>query len=306
MALAVVIPVYNEGSCIRQYIAEIDRVLSEDGIVHNFMLVDDGSGDDTWACLRELSEGGMDNVHAIRLSRNFGKEIAVSAGLDAIDEDLYLVMDSDLQHPPHCVKDMIVLMERTGADIVDGVKKHRGSESMMHRFLAKGFYKSLELFTGLSLDDSSDFKLIRRKVVDAVRGMPERNRFFRSLIDHVGFERVPFDFEVADRDDGSSRFSMRKLVVLAFNAILSNTNAPLYLPLLFSAVSGLGMVVILGVMIARSFMGTGVSGTQWLMLAVFGCTTLLLLSIGAVGVYLARIYDEVKGRPLYVISERLR
>lgn len=304
MALAVIIPVYNEEKGIERHIAEIDRILTADGIEHTFMLVDDGSRDNSWAALRRLSQS-MDNVRAIRFARNFGKEVAICAGLDAIDEELYLVMDSDLQHPPRCIKGMMALMERTGADIVDGVKESRGTETARTKLLAKGFYKVLELFTGLELDNSSDFKLMRRKVVEAIRVMPERNRFFRSLVDYVGFERVPYGFATDDRDDGSSRFSTKKLLILAFNAILSNTNKPLYLPLVLAGFSGFGALAVLAAIIIRACLSLAVTGALWLALALFVCTALILLSVGITGAYLARMYDEVKGRPLYLISERL-
>jgi len=303
MALAVIIPVYNEEKGIERHIAEIDRILTADGIAHTFMLVDDGSRDSSWACLRRLCQT-MDNVRAIRFARNFGKEVAICAGLDAIDEDLYLVMDSDLQHPPRCIKGMLALMEKTGADIVDGVKESRGTETVKTKFLAKSFYKVLELFTGLSLDNSSDFKLMKRKVVDAIRVMPERNRFFRSLVDYVGFERVSYGFATDDRDDGTSRFSTKKLMILAFNAILSNTNKPLYLPLVLAAVSGLGAFVVLVLMIVRAALGLGVTGMLGLAFLLLVCTALILLALGVTAAYLARMYDEVKGRPLYLVSER--
>jgi len=303
MALAVIIPVYNEEKGIERHIAEIDRILTADGIAHTFMLVDDGSRDSSWACLRRLCQT-MDNVRAIRFARNFGKEVAICAGLDAIDEDLYLVMDSDLQHPPRCIKGMLALMEKTGADIVDGVKESRGTETVKTKFLAKSFYKVLELFTGLSLDNSSDFKLMKRKVVDAIRVMPERNRFFRSLVDYVGFERVSYGFATDDRDDGTSRFSTKKLMILAFNAILSNTNKPLYLPLVLAAVSGLGAFAVLVLMIVRAALGLGVTGMLGLAFLLLVCTALILLALGVTAAYLARMYDEVKGRPLYLVSER--
>ena len=303
MALAVIIPVYNEEKGIERHIAEIDRILTADGIAHTFMLVDDGSRDSSWACLRRLCQT-MDNVRAIRFARNFGKEVAICAGLDAIDEDLYLVMDSDLQHPPRCIKGMLALMEKTGADIVDGVKESRGTETVKTKFLAKSFYKVLELFTGLSLDNSSDFKLMKRKVVDAIRVMPERNRFFRSLVDYVGFERVSYGFATDDRDDGTSRFSTKKLMILAFNAILSNTNKPLYLPLVLAAVSGLGAFVVLVLMIVRAALGLSVTGMLGLAFLLLVCTALILLALGVTAAYLARMYDEVKGRPLYLVSER--
>ncbi|MDY3072095.1 MAG: glycosyltransferase family 2 protein [Eubacteriales bacterium] len=304
MALAVVIPVFNEEKGLDAHIREIDRVLNADGISHRFLLVDDGSRDRTWEVVRRLADE-LPNVSGIRFSRNFGKETAICAGLDAIDEDVYLVMDSDLQHPPRCVRGMLELLESSGADIVDGVKSFRGNESLKSKILARGFYGVLRALTGLDLDNSSDFKLLRRPVVDELRKMTEHNRFFRSLVDAVGFRRASFPFSVDDRDDGTSRFSTKRLLTLAFNAILSNTAMPLYLPFAFAFLCFLGALSDAVVMLVRAGTGSGVTGTMWLVLLALVLVSLVLVSLGVLGAYLARVYDEVKGRARYIVAERV-
>ncbi len=304
MALAVVIPVFNEEKGLYAHVREIDRVLRSDGIDPHFMLVDDGSRDRTWEIVRRLHQE-MPWVSGIRFSRNFGKETAISAGLASVDEELYLVMDSDLQHPPRCVRGMLDLLESSGADVVDGVKEFRGHESLKSRILAKGFYGILKRFTGLDFDNSSDFKILRRPVVDELRKLPERNRFFRALVDSVGFAHASFPFSVEDRDDGTSRFSTRRLLKLAFNAILSNTAAPLYLAFPLAFLCGLGALADVIVMIVRACSRAGVPDAAWVILTVLLASVLILGVLGILGAYIARMYDEVKGRALYIVSERV-
>ena len=244
-------------------------------------------------------------MSGIRFSRNFGKETAISAGLAAIDEDIYLVMDSDLQHPPRCVRGMLDLLESSGADVVDGVKEFRGHETLKSRVLAKGFYGVLRRFTGLDFDNSSDFKLLRRRVVEELRKMPEGGRFFRALVDYVGFRHAAYPFSVDDRDDGTSRFSTKRLLKLAFNAILSNTAAPLYLAFPAAFLCGLGALADVIVMIVRACRHTGVGGAAWVILTLLLASAMILCAAGILGAYVARVYDEVKGRALYIVAERV-
>ena len=304
MSLAVVIPVFNEEKGLLAHVREIDRIFRADGIDAAYMLVDDGSRDATWQVVKQLHEE-LPGVSGIRFARNFGKETAISAGLAAAEGDVYLVMDSDLQHPPRCVKGMLELLESSGADIVDGVKEFRGNETFRQKVLAKGFWRVLKTMTGLDLDNSSDFKLLRRPVVEEIRKMPEHNRFFRALVDYVGFERVDFAFSVDDRDDGTSRFSTKASLRLAMNAILSNTALPLFLAFLLAFVCCAGALADLIFMIVRACLHAGVPEAAWVCLTVLLVGAMVLGCLGIAGAYLARMYDEVKGRALYIVSERV-
>ncbi len=304
MSLAVVIPVFNEEKGLLAHVREIDRIFRADGIDAKYMLVDDGSRDATWQVVKQLHEE-LPGVSGIRFARNFGKETAISAGLAAAEGDVYLVMDSDLQHPPRCVKGMLELLESSGADIVDGVKEFRGHETFKQKVLARGFWRVLKAMTGLDLDNSSDFKLLRRPVVEEIRKMPEHNRFFRALVDYVGFKRVDFSFSVDDRDDGTSRFSTKASLRLAMNAILSNTALPLFLAFLLAFVCCAGALADLIFMIVRACLHAGVPEAAWVCLTVLLVGAMVLGCIGIAGAYLARMYDEVKGRALYIVSERV-
>jgi len=303
-SLAVIIPVFNEGGSIRKNLDEIRGVFARDGIPCRFMLVDDGSTDHTWSELQALA-GEFEEVSAVRFARNFGKEAAIFAGINSIDADRYLIMDSDLQHPPECAKDMLALMEKEQADIIDGVKESRGRESVKYRFYAKCFYRLLRLVTGLDLCGSSDFKLLNRRVAEHLLEMKESRLFFRGLVDWVGFKRVSFSFAVGERTHGFTRFSTRKLVKLAFDAFFSFTDRPLHLALFFGvffllAAAGLGLWMLISSLSGRY---TADFSVVILLLLVIGAV--ILISLGTVGVYISRIYDEVKGRPRYIVSERI-
>lgn len=299
--LSVVIPVYNEESQIYENIAAIDRALSEGAVPHEFILVDDGSRDGTWKELLRLSDR-LPRVSAYRLSRNFGKEAALCAGLEHIGGDACVVMDSDLQHPPEVIVKMVELWQQ-GFEVVEGVKTSRGRESLVNRLGARTFYKLLRGSSGLNLEGASDFKLLDGKVIDAWKQMGERITFFRGMSAWVGFKRTSLPFAVADRKEGGSKWSLFRLFKLAVNAITSFSSAPLqivtFIGLLFLAGS-----LVMGVQtLYMKLMGVALSGftTVILLLLIIGST--LMISLGIIGTYIARIFDEVKFRPRYIISE---
>lgn len=303
MNLAIVIPVYNESDAINKNFAVIHDILKKSGIQCHYMLVDDGSSDQTWIEINSIKEQ-YPNVSAIRFARNFGKEMAICAGLDHIEGDRYLIMDSDLQHPPTCIKDMMRLMDKSGANIVDGVKQKRGKESFMYRCVAKRFYRFLKTITGLNMDNSSDFKLIDGRVVDSIRQFRESNLFFRGVVDWVGFQRVTYYFDVEERLEGETSFSTFKLIKLACNAILSHTSKPLYLTIIGGGIF-LIFAVVLGVQtLINYFIGHAISGFSTVILLLLITGSMIMLSLGIIGIYISRIYDEVKQRPRYIVSER--
>lgn len=300
--LAVIIPVYNESALIQENFRRIRQVFAEDGLSCHFVLVDDGSSDGTW---REISllVNEFPEVSSLRFARNFGKEAAILAGLERVDARRYLIMDSDLQHPPRCVKEMLALMEREQADIVDGIKRKRGRESPGYRLLANSFYRLLKLLTGLDLDRSSDFKLLDRRVVGALRRFEESNLFFRGLVTWVGFKRVTYSFTVDGPGCRQSRFSTGKLIRLALSAILAYTSKPLYLTIL-SGLIFLFISAALGIQtLFNYFSGRAVSGFTTVILLLLFTGSMIMISLGIIGVYISRIYDEVKKRPRYIVSE---
>ncbi len=303
--LVVIIPVYNEEKAIQKNFSIIYQTLLKDQISCHFMIVDDGSSDQTWSKICEIINK-YNHVSALRFARNFGKEIALCAGIDHIQAKRYLLMDSDLQHPPQYVKNMITLMNQTKVNIVHGVKKKRGKEKLAYTFIAKSFYKLLQLTTGLHLDNSSDFKLIDAQVANSIRQFKERNLFFRGIIDWVGFKSATYHFEVKERRNGSSRFSTIKLIQLAFNSIISYTHKPLYLTII-GGVIFFFISIILGIQtLVRYFLGHSLNGFSTIILLLLFIGSMIMFSLGIIGIYISRIYDEVKQRPRYIISKKIK
>lgn len=301
--LALIIPVYNESSAIRDNFLEINRMLVKDEISYKVLFVDDGSQDNTWHELCNLTSE-FDHVTAIRFARNFGKETALSAGIDCIEADRYLTMDSDLQHPPRYIKQMLKLMDDECANIVEGVKASRGHESLKYKLVAKSFYRILKAISGLEMDNSSDFKLMDLQVVNTLRQFHERNLFFRGIVGWVGFKSVKFSFEVDDRAVGTTHFSTRKLIILAMDAILSYTSKPLYLTI-YIGIAFFMFAIVLGIQtLFNYYYGHAVSGFSTVILLLLIIGSVIMISLGIIGAYISRIYEEIKGRPRYIIAER--
>jgi polyisoprenyl-phosphate glycosyltransferase len=303
--LALIVPAYNEARGLDAALREIHTQARLTLLPFTIVVVDDGSTDDTWDVLGRLT-GQWAEIHAVRLSRNFGKEGAIAAGLDVSHAHATIILDADLQHPPRLIPEMVRLWQEEGWDVVEAMKSHRGRESWLQRVAARTFYRVARALTGHDLQDASDFKLLDRRVVDAWRRFGERATFFRGLVAWLGFRRTRIFFDVPPRTGGRSRWSLAALVSLAVHAVTSFSALPLQL------VSVLGLVTLL---LAA---GVGVQAMRlwWAGLALPGFTTVILLqlivggflmiSLGIIGTYVARIYDEVKARPRYVVREVTR
>lgn len=302
--ISVVIPVYNEEKHIQSSIAAIAAVLDGISIQYCFILVDDGSRDRTWEQLEQLCSS-QSSVHAIRLSRNFGKEAALCAGLEYADgSDAVIVMDSDLQHPPELIPQMVELLEQ-GYDIVDGVKSDRGSESLLYKVGANTFYSIFYRLAGIDLRGASDFKLISRKALSAWRSMPERDTFFRGMSAWVGFKRCALPFEVARRVEGTTKFSFTNLTRLFVAAISSFSSLPLQI---ITITGGLFFIAsfLFGLWtLYMKFSGQALDGftTVILLQLIIGST--VMFGLGVIGIYLARIYNETKRRPRYLVGDAI-
>jgi polyisoprenyl-phosphate glycosyltransferase len=302
-SLTILIPVYNEEKSISGNLQQIRSILQQDGITCRFILVDDGSKDRTWAVIKGLAEQD-DSIQSIRLSRNFGKEAALCAGVSVANDDLLLVMDADLQHPPRYIKAMMEKMQETGVDIVHGVKSNRGKESIGYKLIAKSFYRMFNMLTGIDMGNSSDFKLMSRKVVETLKGYSENNVFFRGIVNWSGYEGVTFPFEVDERSGETSRFSVKKLAALASNAVMAYTSKPMYVTVISGLLFFL-LSVILGVQtLLNYFSGEAMDGFSTVILLLLITGSVIMLSLGIIGAYVAKIYDEVKKRPQFIISEK--
>ncbi|MFT4143585.1 MAG: glycosyltransferase family 2 protein [Mobilitalea sp.] len=300
--LSIVIPVYQEGEHIRSSIATIERTLITNNIKYEFVLVDDGSKDNTWDELKKLSNCN-ENITSLRLSRNFGKESALCAGLEYADGDMILVMDSDLQHPPALIPEMIRVWREEGYDVVEGIKSSRGRENAFYKISAKVFYFIIYKTANINLGKASDFKLLDRRVIEAWKQMPERATFFRGMSAWIGFDRKQISFDVADRVNGKTKWSVIRLIRLAMNAITSYTSVPLHCITILGVIFFFG-ALLLGIQtLYMKFSGQATSGFTTVILLQLIIGSSIMISLGMIGIYLTKIYKEVKGRPRYLISK---
>jgi glycosyltransferase involved in cell wall biosynthesis len=300
--ISIVIPVFQESEALSPFLAAVRHVLDQAGVSYEVVLVDDGSSDNTWPIIAQEAKTSA-TVRGFRLSRNFGKESALCAGLEKAYGAAVVVMDGDGQHPASLLPEMIRMWRATGADIVQAVKRSRGQESLSSKAGALLFYAILDKFSGFDLRGASDFKLMSRKTVDAWLRMGERNVFFRGMTAWMGFTTVQIPFEVAQRTQGHSTWSYLKRLRLAITGITAFSSLPLQL-VTFAGGIFLVFSVILGVQtVYLKLAGQAVSGFATVILLELIIGSLLMISLGVIGEYIARIYREVKGRPRYLISE---
>ncbi len=223
--LSVIIPAYNEEEIIPKTVSVIDGILKDENISHELLFVNDGSKDKTWDRIQEQADGNP-NVRGVCFSRNFGKESAIFAGITEAKGDCCVVIDCDLQHPPEKIVEMYRLWEQ-GYEIVEGVKSDRGKESGLHKFAAKSFYNIMSSSVGFDMSRASDFKLLDRKAMNVLLNMKEKNAFFRALSSWIGFKSTEVEYEVREREVGTSKWNTRSLIKYAVTNITSFTSAPM-------------------------------------------------------------------------------
>ena len=299
--LSVILPSYNEEQMIALAAGTVTGILDAAGIDHELIFVDDGSRDKTWQEIRNARESNP-HVVGVHFSRNFGKEAAMFAGLEQARGDCCVVIDCDLQHPPEKIVEMYRLWEE-GYEVVEGIKEDRGEESGLHKFASLSFYRLISKATGLDMSASSDFKLLDRKVVDTLNKMPERNVFFRALSFWVGFKRAEVSYRVQERTAGESKWSTRSLVKYAISNIGSFSSAPLHLITVLGVIMLVIAVVFSVVALVQKIAGTALGGFTTVILLLLFSSSLIMISLGIIGYYVARIYEELKGRPRYIVSE---
>jgi glycosyltransferase involved in cell wall biosynthesis len=295
---------YRESDNVSVVLSTIESCLQSCTESYELIVIDDGSPDTTWEMICRYSARHK-TVRGIRLSRNFGKEHALSAGLNVAQGAAAVVMDGDLQHPPELIPKMLDSWRRAEADIVEAIKSHRGSEPYLSRLFATAFYRILRNLSGFDLENASDFKLLDRRVVEAWRRLPERNLFFRGMTAWLGFRRVQIPFEVAERVGGRSRWSLFSLFRLALTAFTAFSSAFLQLVtvcgvafLVFSFLWGLFTIYVW-------YRQRAAEGFSTVILLQLFIGSLIMISLGIIGLYLARIYDEVKRRPRYLVAETI-
>lgn len=300
-SLSIIVPAYNEEGNIGRTAGVLRGIMERENISAAVYFVDDGSRDSTWKEIQAAAEE-WPAVKGIHFSRNFGKEAAIFAGLEMAAGDCCAVMDCDLQHPPETLVQMYRLWEN-GFEVVEGVKEDRGRENVLYKGMSHLFYKLMSAATKIDMSRASDFKLMDRKAVDSLLALPERITFFRALSSWVGYKTTQVGFEVQEREVGTSKWSTLSLIKYAINNITSFTTKPLQL------VTGLGFVflllaVIQGIeAIVRYASGQALEGFTTVILIELIIGSVVMISLGIIGNYIARIYDEVKGRHRYIVSQ---
>ncbi len=300
--LSIIIPSYNEEKNIKHTADVVSDVLESNKIDYEIVFVNDGSSDSTWEKMSELAQE-RDNICAVNFSRNFGKESAIFAGLEVAKGDACVLMDCDLQHPPETIIEMYNVWKNNDVDVVEGRKKDRGKENILYKGFSLLFYRVINKASGLDMAAASDFKLIDRKVVDALNRMPERLTFFRAMSSWVGFKTEKVYFEVAERAEGESKWSVRSLIRYAVNSITSFTSAPLQLVTVFGMITFI-ISIILGInTLYNKIWGNSAAGFSTVIILQLLTTSIIMFSLGIIGFYLSKIYEEIKNRPRYIISE---
>jgi glycosyltransferase involved in cell wall biosynthesis len=299
--LSVVMPAFNEETGIARAVSRVKDVLAEISPQWEIIVVDDGSKDATYARICELAKL-HNKVVGIRLSRNFGKEAALLAGLRMATGDAAVTIDSDLQHPPELIKRMVAEW-RNGATIVHGVKGSRKSDSGMVRLRARIFNKLMKMTAGLDLYQTSDYKLLDRTAIKAIaESLPERLRFYRGLAAWTGFPVAYVHYEVGEREEGRSKWSVLQLFGLAVTAYTSFTALPLRIVTILGILTLAFGIAVGGDALYSWTQGRAVSGFATIVMTLLILGSFTMISLGIIGEYIARIYEEVKERPIYLIE----
>lgn len=293
--LSVIIPAFNEEQSLPLAAGTIGSLLSAEQIPYELIFVDDGSKDGTWSEIGKASAADP-NVRGVHFSRNFGKEAAIMAGLSESVGDCCVVIDCDLQHPPEKIIEMYHLWQ-DGYEIVEGVKSSRGNESALHRFAAHTFYSLIGAATGFNMSSASDFKLLDRKAVDVLVRMQEKNAFFRAMSSWIGFKTTSVTFDVQERTAGESKWSTAALTKYALRNITSFSTAPMQIVTFLGAVMLIVSVVMSIVALVQKIMGVALGGFTTVIILQLFSSSMIMISVGIVGYYIARIFEEVKTGP---------
>ena len=302
--LSVVVSVYNEEQALPMFYETTKLILEILPWDYELLFVNDGSRDDSLSILKEYAARD-EKVKVVSFSRNFGHEAAMIAGIDYADGDGIVCMDADLQHPPEILLEMYRLWKQ-GYEVVEGIKKNRGKETLFHRKSAGFFYRIMSRATGFDMENASDFKLLDRKAVESVLAMPERSMFFRAASSWIGFKSISVPFEVQEREAGESKWSAGTLISYAFRNIVAFTTLPLQF-VTAGAVGCFGCSLLLLVYsLVRYFSGHAVEGYTTLLIVMLFIGSAVMMSLGIIGYYIARIYEEVKRRPRYIVSKIIR
>lgn len=300
--LSLVVPAFNEEEAMEQSFERTYRAMSSIGYPFEIIYIDDGSRDRTWEIISRLARE-HEEVKALRFSRNFGHQLAVTAGMDEAKGDAVIIMDADLQDPPEVIADMVKAWEQ-GADIAYGKRMHRKGETAAKKFTAWCYYRLLNFMSAYPIPlDTGDFRLLDKGVADEFKVLREHNRFLRGMSAWLGYNAVPVEYVREERCAGKTKYTLKKMLKLAADGIFGFSSRPLTLigwaGLAVLCIALLGLIATIACAAV-----TGVPGWLWAVCALVLLDGVILCAMGVQGAYTQRIYDEVKGRPLYIIKER--
>lgn len=304
-SVSVVVPVFNEEEIIGLFYSRMTAVLNGlDGLSWEIVFIDDGSHDSSFSKLSELADRDP-NVKVLKFSRNFGHQIAITAGIDAASGDCVVVIDSDLQDPPEVIPAMVEQW-RQGFDVVYGVRSEREGESAMKLMTASLFYRILSRLTNVQIPTNvGDFRLMSRRVVEQLKLLREKDRFVRGLVSWVGFRQTGVTYHRDARKAGVTKYPLGKMMKFAFDGITSFSTVPLKLATWTGYLSAVAAVLYLISVFVQRALGITVEGWATIMVAMLFLGSVQLICLGILGEYLGRVFNEVKPRPMYVIEERL-
>lgn len=300
--LSLVVPAFNEEEAMEQSFERTYRAMSSIGYPFEIIYIDDGSRDRTWEIISRLARE-HEEVKALRFSRNFGHQLAVTAGMDEAKGDAVIIMDADLQDPPEVIADMVRAWEQ-GADIAYGKRMHRKGETAAKKLTAWCYYRLLNFMSAYPIPlDTGDFRLLDKAVADEFKVLREHNRFLRGMSAWLGYNAVPVEYVREERCAGKTKYTLKKMLRLAADGIFGFSSKPLTLigwaGLAVLCIALLGLIATIACAAV-----TGVPGWLWAVCALVLLDGVILCAMGVQGAYTQRIYDEVKGRPLYIIKER--
>lgn len=300
--LSLVVPAFNEEEAMEQSFERTYRAMSSIGYPFEIIYIDDGSRDRTWEIIFRLARE-HEEVKALRFSRNFGHQLAVTAGMDEAKGDAVIIMDADLQDPPEVIADMVKAWEQ-GADIAYGKRLHRKGETAAKKFTAWCYYRLLNFMSAYPIPlDTGDFRLLDKAVADEFKVLREHNRFLRGMSAWLGYNAVPVEYVREERCAGKTKYTLKKMLRLAADGIFGFSSRPLTL-IGWAGIAVL-CIALLGLIATIACAAvTGVPGWLWAVCALVLLDGVILCAMGVQGAYTQRIYDEVKGRPLYIIKER--
>ena len=304
VALSIVVPCFNEEACLPALHERLSAAArSAVGQDYEILLVNDGSRDGSWPIMRGMAADDP-HVIAVNLSRNHGHQLALTAGLDLCRGDTILIIDADLQDPPELLPEMLQAMRSEDADVVYGVRRSRSGETAFKRATAHGFYRLLSRATDVDIPvDAGDFRLMSRRALDALLAMPEQARFIRGMVAWIGFRQVAFVYDRQERFAGETKYPLKKMMRFALDALTGFSSAPLKLASYVGLALSLGSVILVLYIAYAWAGGKNVPGWTSLMLVVLIVGAVQMFVLALMGEYIGRLYNEAKGRPLYIVQE---